>query len=390
MAGNGTPDVVALKCPQCGADLPHGARGTIICQYCGSTLFRNEAGTGAQSPEEQVVQGMRLRMFAHTDQAGSGLEVFRMLVPVGWEFNGGCHWLLDNVSMPCVLGCQIYNPHGQEAFEILPNMNFMSGGATWGALGGKYFGAEVRKPMGVLQAFHELVLPRYRGTVQNLQILSEAVEPELPKAAKSEALVTPGASAEGGKVRIRYSWAGREFEEEIYGVVEVFNLPGAGLFGGQSALWFVDFLFSFRAGAGKLDSMADLFEVMIHSIKVNPEWYAAIKGLSQQLISQQMTHIRSIGQIGSMIAQQSSEMREQNLNDWYRRQEIRDEGMTRWSRQFRGVEGFYDPNRGEVVELPSGYGQAWATPGGEYIVTDSLLFNPNEHSNLNWQPLTPA
>lgn len=162
------------------------------------------------------------------------------------------------------------------------------------------------------------------------------------------------------------------------------------MLGGESALWFVDFMFSYRAGAGKLDSMADLFEVMLQSIKVNPEWYAAIKGLSQQLIGQQMTHIRSMGEIGSMIAQQGAEMREQNLNDWYRRQEIRDEGMTKWSRQFRGVEGFHDPNRGEVVELPSGYGQAWATPGGEYIVTDSLLFNPNEHSNLNWQPLTPA
>lgn len=390
MVGDGSPGVVALKCPQCGADVPPAARGTIVCQYCGSTLFRNEGRAGAQAAEEAVVRGLRLRMFVHVDRQGSGLEVFRMLMPVGWEFTGGCHWLLDNVSMPCVLGCQIYNPQGQEAFEILPNMNFLSGGTTWGAFGGKHFGAEVRAPMGIQRAIRELVLPRYRGTVQNLQILSEAIEPELPRAAKSEALVTPGGSAEGGKVRIRYHWAGREFEEEIYGVVEVFQLPGAGLFGASGALWYVDFLFSFRAGAGKLDSMADLFEVMIRSIQINPEWYAAIKGLSQQLISRQITHIRHIGQIGTIIAQQSAELRQQGLNDWYRRQEIRDEGMTKWTRQYRGLDGFYDPNRGEVVELPSGYGQAWATPGGEYIVTDSLNFNPNEHSNLNWQPLERA
>jgi hypothetical protein len=48
------------------------------------------------------------------------------------------------------------------------------------------------------------------------------------------------------------------------------------------------------------------------------------------------------------------------------------------------VEGFYDPNRQDVVELPSGYGHAWANNGGEYVLTDDPNFNPNQESTQSW------
>jgi hypothetical protein len=94
---------------------------------------------------------MRLKQFVYTDSQGTGLEMFRMLAPAGWRFQGGCCWLLDNPGMPAVVNLQLGNPQGAEAFEILPNMNF-----TWNnnpmtrmmfPVGSRYFGAEVRPPM---------------------------------------------------------------------------------------------------------------------------------------------------------------------------------------------------------------------------------------------------
>lgn len=52
-----------------------------------------------------------------------------------------------------------------------------------------------------------------------------------------------------------------------------------------------------------------------------------------------------------------------------------------------GVDEYHDPVAGRAVDLPSGYRNAWVSGNGEYIVTDSLNFNPNVELNGNWQRL---
>jgi len=387
MTAQGTESIKSFNCPKCGASLPAQImEHFIICQYCGSSLIW-QPGTEKSKEEQPVVtRGMRMKQFACTDTQGTGLEIFRMLVPVGWQANGGCRWLLDNPSMPAAVDFQIFNPHGAEMFAIFPNLNFVWNenpmARMFNPVGSKYFGAEVRQPVNIRDAFHNLILPRYRGSVQSLQVLNEQPVPELPQIARCEAPLT-GGSAEGGKIRIRYSLQGQQYDEELYGIVEIYPLPG-GL-----SLWYTNFLFSFRAGAGLLDATADLFKVMIFSFKPNPQWLAAVKSIAQWLAQQQIQRIHHIGQIGEIYARTGREMREQNLNDWYAKQAVYDRLSTDWSRTIRGVDAFYDPHREEVVELPGGYGQAWANNLGEYIVTDSLDYNPNLGSNLNWQPMTP-
>ena len=212
--------------------------------------------------------------------------------------------------------------------------------------------------------------------------------PELPRLVKSDAPITPGGSAEGGKARVRYSLRDHTFEEELYAVVEVFRTQAGGMFAaGELDIWFIDYLFSFRAAQGKLDATADLFTVMIQSFQLNPDWYAAFKTVVQHMAHRQITHIRHMGEIGKMLAEAGSQMREQNLNDWYKRQEVYDRISVDRSRSIRDVEGFYDPHREEVVELPAGYGHAWANNLGEYILTEDSSFNPNLYSTQNWQQM---
>ncbi len=148
-----------------------------------------------------------------------------MLIPAGWQFQGGCRWALDNPGMPAAVAFQVSNPSGAERFEVLPNMNF-----TWNTagmfqqVGSRHFEAEVRPPVNIREALRGLVLPRYRSGLQNLQILREEPLPDLPQQVRSEAPIS-GGWAEGGKVRISYSWQGQTYEEELYGVVEVFAPP---------------------------------------------------------------------------------------------------------------------------------------------------------------------
>lgn len=388
---------VALKCPQCNGDLPLTTLDAIICPYCGSSLVLGRAQSTAPDgpnppPADALVHGLRLKPLTCTDEQGTRLPLFRMLIPTGWQFQGGCRWQLDNPGMPAVVQFEVANPQGAEAFEVLPNMNFVWNNSPLSRVlsptGSHYFGAEVRPPVSMADAFHSIILPRFRGAAQGLQIESITPLPELPRLVKSDAAITPGGSAEGGKARVRYNLHGQDFEEEFYGVVEVFRVPGGSLLNpSEFIVWFIDYLFSFRAAAGRLDATADLFTVMIQSFELNPEWYAAFKTIVQHLAQRQITHIRHIGEIGNILAEAGRQMREQNLSDWYRRQDIYDRLAVDRSRAIRDVDGFFDPHREEVVELPSGYGHAWANNLGEYILTEDSSFNPNLYSTQHWEPM---
>ena len=381
----------ALKCPQCGANIAPTAETTIICQYCGTTLIAQPGSGPSGEASPQLIRGMRLKMTTCADPQVTGLEVFRMLMPVGWQSQGGCSWALDNPGMPGTISFRIWNPQGAEGFEIFPAMNFVWNNNPMARLmtptGSRYFGAEVRPVTGILDAMRSLVLPRYRSKVENLRILNLELQPDLPQLARSEAPLA-GGSAEGGKVRIQFSWQGFTFEEEIYGVVEVLRVPVQAMFSQSEILyWYLNFLFSFRAAAGRLDDAGKLFYVMISSFRMNPNWQAAYKSIIHSLIQGQIQRIHHIGQLGQIYAQTGREIREQNLRDWYSRQEVYDRLATDWSREIRGVDAFYDPHREEVVELPSGYGNAWANNLGEYILTEDPNFNPNLFSNLHWEPM---
>ncbi len=81
-------------------------------------------------------------------------------------------------------------------------------------------------------------------------------------------------------------------------------------------------------------------------------------------------------------------MRQEQLRDWEARQATQDRLARNFSDNVRGVDRFYDPHAEKEVELPSGYGMAWANTLGEYVVTSDPNLNPNVGSNLHWEPMT--
>jgi len=145
-----------------------GRRRLYRLPICGSSLVCSRTPVSRVSPPiqryparggHQVVKGYKLKMLTVQDHEGTGLVVFRMLVPAGWHFHGGVRWLLDNPSMPATLACQVANPLGAEAFEVLPNINFTWRTGGMPILGGKLFGAEVCQPVNIRDAFRKFVLP---------------------------------------------------------------------------------------------------------------------------------------------------------------------------------------------------------------------------------------
>lgn len=258
-------------------------------------------------------------------------------------------------------------------------------------VGSLYYGNEVRPPAPALHVLQEIVVPRYRGQMPGLQFVNQEHLPDLPQALRAASPVDSSSitSADGARVRIGYRHGDQDVEEDIFGVVEVSQVAMPMLMMGamENVFWMADYLFSFRALAGQLDGLADMFLAIVRSFRLNPQWYGRYVQVSQYLIQNQIQQIRHIGQISQIVSRTSDQISDMMMDSYYQRQQTLDQLSTQFSQAMRGVDEYYDPFEQQGIELPGGYDHAWSNNLGEYILTDDPNFDPNVGSNLNWEPM---
>ncbi len=118
--------------------------------------------------------------------------------------------------------------------------------------------------------------------------------------------------------------------------------------------WFVDYVFSFRAARGELDAHAPLFQTMLFSLQVNPQWFAKVVNTKEYLAQMAIRGIQAVGRAGEIAARAGSDLRAEQQADWERRQAAQDRAAENFTDYVRGVERFTDPHAGTEVELPAG------------------------------------
>jgi hypothetical protein len=322
-----------------------------------------------------------------------GIEAFRLLIPKGWKVEGKIAWS-NNPALPAQSQFRFFNPNGLEQVEFFPTQSFFwTNNQTFlitNPPGTLRFGTIVSQPIDLRSAFSNVILSKLKGKLNNLKYTERTRVPELEQIAIGQPAEGLNSSAEGGKIRITYVENGKPMEEEIYAAVSQFvtYLPGSYLSPGYYInYWYIDYIFSFKAGLKKLDSNSKIFQTMIFSFKLNPKWFAKVVNTKEKMVQMIIQGIKSIGKIGQIIASSSSELRDDQLADWEKRQQANDRVIQNFSDNIREVERYNDPFSGSEVELPSGYQNAWANNLGEYIISESPDFNPNIGSNLNWQQI---
>jgi hypothetical protein len=326
----------------------------------------------------------------------TGLEAFRLLVPKGWRAEGSIAWSA-NPALPAQSRFRFYEPGGDAEMSLFPTQSFFWTDnplyLSTNPPGTLRFGTPVARPVDLHAALTRMVIPGIRRGAASLEVVREQPVPELAELAKGPPAPGVRAWAEAGRIRMRYREGSRWMEEELFGVVSHFVTPQPGsMLSGPHSIdyWYVDYVFSFRAGKGRLDARKRTFETMIHSLRANPRWVAKVVNTKELLAQQYIRGIKAVGRMGDTVARAGSEMRGEQMRDWERRQEAQDRLARSFSDNIRGVDRFYDPHAEKEVELPSGYGMAWANDRGEYIVTSDPNLNPNVGSNLHWEPMTPA
>jgi len=384
------PNIVRDCCPQCGGALPPTSGERIVCDYCGSSLIRGAAAKA----DRREVWGVRFKRVSCIDHQGTGSEAFDLLIPAEWVFEGGVHWQMDNPGMPAVIAFQVRNPNGAEAFEAFPNLPFYWTNNPMITMsfpvGTVYYGNELRPPGSALDVLREIVVPRFRSHFASVEIVDEEHLPGLAQEMQATSPVAPTGitSADGGRVRIRYQHGDQTVDEDVFGVVEISHHAGPMLMGGVNHIyWMADYLFSFRAGAGQLDRLSDIFTSILRSFHLNPAWYSRYTQVSQYMVQNQIQQIRHIGQISQIVSRTSDHIDDIIMNAYDKRQRTLDRLSNQFSQAIRGVDEYSDPLAGRSVELPGGYRQAWSNGLGDYIVSDDATFDPNVGSTVTWEPL---
>lgn len=332
---------------------------------------------------------IRFRKVTVQDQPNMiGGEAFSFLAPVDWQVDGGVVWRAHPV-MPAAVALRVRHPKGLEQLETFPTVGFSWGGmlpVTGFPQGSIYLGNEVQPPVRDAIAFvKERLLPRARGNVSAKIVKTE----ELPKLAEAARQAEPAPPFGGpqmiftaGRVRVEYEINGQPVEEDLYCVLNSIAMPSANM-----TLQVADKLSGLRAPKGKLDETTRLFETVIHSTRINLEWFNKYSQLVQALAQAQMNQIRAAGELSRYISRTSSEISDMMRQSYEQRQASQDRINKNWSQYMRGLDEYHDPVAGRPVELPGGYKNAWVSGNGEYIVTDSVNFNPNVELQGNWQRL---
>jgi hypothetical protein len=350
----------------------------------------------SKPPSATSVSGnvLRLKTVSYNDQQGIGMEAFKLLIPSDWQSEGGIEWILDNPGMPAVSHLRVWNPRGTEQFQVFQNQAFFWTDnpmtTSLFPVGSKYFGNEVKVPLKPLQALREIVIPRFRN-VQGLKVVSEQDISNLISPSGSGGGSSLQTTTEAGKIRIEYVENGKTMEDEIYCVVESTSFPVQTAFGMKTnILWGVNYIASFRAEKGKLDAGAKLFQTISKSVTLNLQWFNKYVQVIEYLIKMNIQKIISVGQLGSIIAQTGSEIRQENLDLYNQREAMNDRVSNQFSQYMRDVEPYYDPVSRQNVELPTGYDNAWVDNSGQYVLSDNPNFNPNIGGNQNFQRLETA
>jgi len=194
--------------------------------------------------------------------------------------------------------------------------------------------------------------------------------------------------ATGAKLRVIYTKDGITMEEEFYAVVESFSFPVQSMYGtSYNTIWYIDYIFSFKAEKGKLESNTKIFQTITSSFKINPHWYAKYSNVIEYMAQQKISQIKSVGEFSRMLSRMSDQVSEEKMQQFKARGDVYDEVSQKFSDNTLGIDRYINPHEEKEVELPSGYNHAWCNNNGEYILSDDPNFNPNEGSNLHWESM---
>lgn len=360
---------------------------------------------------------------SYLDQGALGGEAFRLIMPRGWQYKGGIYWRNERPLLPVSLCFRVNNPKELQSIEYFPDQahfwvqsrglfvpyDYTAQMQQWYAA--NYPGYYAICPMDAISYIKNIVIPQYRRTITNLRIVKvdSLNTTDIVQNLYNQLLKRPQGplpeqiGVDAAKMTINYQEDGKEIEEELWALIisdTFFTTPQIEMGSGvtlQSTFWYADWLWSFKKEKSKF-SFEDgkLFMTMLSSFQWNKDWLSRYSQLLANIWSQ---HLQAVMERHEIITQTQNEIARIINTSFDNQQKAMDRIAKEWSRTIRGTDTYSDSRPGLAefksgnseagVELPNGYDYAWVNNSGDYVLTDSIGFNPNIDlgTSYNWQKL---
>ncbi|MEM2874611.1 MAG: hypothetical protein QW567_01085 [Candidatus Hadarchaeales archaeon] len=350
------------------------------------------------------------------DAERTDLEAFSIIVPSEWEIQGGITWRTDRPLLPASLDFSVSGAEGLR-LEVLPDEAYFwvegygllipyDYGPELRALYAMYYqGYGMSQAMGAGDYISEIVIPRYRHGVTDLRTIDEIPlgESELVSwientmAQRPEGPFLEEVTVDAAGLRVRYVENGENVEEEIWTIIlvdtfrttpEMEQTTGARII---ETFWYPCGIWSLRSAGELTPENTKLLMSILNSFRWNQNWLDEYARLLTDIWREFLEGIMESHQILTRMQNEVTRIIETTFSN---QEAVMERTSEEWSQVIRGVEA-YDPEPGLVefgavdlpsVELPNGYDYAWTNRLGDYILTDSALFNPNVdlETNYDW------
>jgi Cysteine rich repeat len=242
----------------------------------------------------------------------------------------------------------------------------------------------VSKPLSAEQYFRQnLVALLPVGTT----VVSVDPYPALTEAARQQAGLAPNDTGDKGtridavRARVEYLMDGKPMEAWVVTAVVMRTYPV-----GRGSLFDLRAIDSmtFRAPKGQLDANDKLFQVMIASVHLTPEWAAFV---NKTIAGYYQIQAKKEAAIDQNRANLQNEITQTYMQMSANAARVSNQGFLAADQGIRGVQTFRDPSTGNTMELSSQYGHAWLNGNNEYVMSDDPNFNPNTQLSGNWSQL---
>jgi hypothetical protein len=348
----------------------------------------------------------RMKKVAVIDKYGfdKPLPAVSMLIPSDWHFESNVAY---PKGMPCgdmvKLSFRAESPDGKVAMELFPayiwqwadapsSRQYMQAGNQQGQRFGKA-GCDVMQVMHASDFVAKMMAPKVRpgAKVLNVEPIPGVDEQVRKQAQQATAQMQQNGlklrvTSESARAKVAYDLKGVPVEEWLSTVatVRASQVPVFVQGRMQQSMSYSEearLLFGMRAPAGQLEANEKLFQLIVSTMVVEPDWQGRIAQIRGNIAAIEQKGARDRQEIVRKSQEDTARIRNETIQHQQHAQEV---SHQQFSQGLRDVETYRDPNSGERVELSNQYGHAWSNGAGEYILSDSPSFDPNAHLNGNW------
>jgi hypothetical protein len=271
------------------------------------------------------------------DAAGRPLEVFHMLIPDGWRFNGGVTWKINHQNIatlsrvdlvnPAELHFQVTSPDERVVIQAYPEVHFAdlrgSPAHDMGLYppGSNYGGFVVCNVMDPASYITQFVIPQQHATLHNAQIVESKEIPALVRRYDREAAIinqvlhgmfAGNLSHQAAVVTVEHEINGEPYHEAFVVVLGYLQTQGI-------TMWSSKLNLSMRAPRDEVEQLRPVIAGILTSIEFNMRWVGEYLRLQEQAGGKIIDVDRFCRQIDAEITRNRAETNAQIHRDMYPR-----------------------------------------------------------------------